>query len=404
MRHLIRRDISGLGSVALKPITVGVIMEAHDLTDDADENEKAAVFTNFVLANMFVEPEQSPEDVANFSAELLTSVIDTAVDVLQIREQFNEAPENLPIRERFFKAYLDHKQALFQEMSSSLARNLDAIASKALHFRKIEDTLSNAVQRMGALNLRISLPKLSSDLFPGAVQAAQMLQMGLSPAISEVMQRFEENIIDVGWMSNEPFQRIVEQITQVQLPEPYLSSALIASGLNSPILHSPSYTIPELEPIFDEEIESRAEDAQRRRLVEGYDILSQLEQSLRGLIEVKLRELHGDHWWRRGVPEDVRIGCRERKSEKEEPLEVSHHPIYYAYVHDYEKIIVRRDNWSQVFSAVFGAKNELEASFAWVGRVRDSIAHTRPVSDDDYLMFMAGTRWIQIRVRKSTGE
>ena len=65
-----------------------------------------------------------------------------------------------------------------------------------------------------------------------------------------------------------------------------------------------------------------------------------------------------------------------KSARAKKPLEVSYHPIYYAYVHDYEKIIVQRDNWRRVFSAVLGAKNELEARFAWVGRVRDSIAHT----------------------------
>ena len=110
-------------------------------------------------------------------------------------------------------------------------------------FRKVGEALIDAVRKMGALNLRISVTKLPSDLFTTIAQVARDHQIGLSPGISEVMQGLQESILDVVRLSKEPFQKIVEQIAQVQLPEPYLSSALITSGLNSPILHSTSYSI-----------------------------------------------------------------------------------------------------------------------------------------------------------------
>ena len=56
-------------------------------------------------------------------------------------------------------------------------------------------------------------------------------------------------------------------------------------------------------------------------------------------------------------------------------------------------------NWLGKFSSTSFNKSELETCFSWVCRVRDNIAHTRPVADDDYLMFMAGARWIQVRMQ-----
>ena len=89
------------------------------------------------------------------------------------------------------------------------------------------------------------------------------------------------------------------------------------------------------------------------------------------------------------------------KKAKEKPHAASFAPIYYAYVHDYLKFIARRDNWDEQFSQIFGNKIELEACFAWVGNVRDAVAHIRPISDDDYVMFTAGAHWLQSRIMRA---
>ena len=73
-----------------------------------------------------------------------------------------------------------------------------------------------------------------------------------------------------------------------------------------------------------------ADAVNRDRLNEAYSIISKLETSLRAVIESKLQEMHGLHWWKRGVPEQVRNDCEQRKSEKEKPGEGGHHPISYA--------------------------------------------------------------------------
>lgn len=137
------------------------------------------------------------------------------------------------------------------------------------------------------------------------------------------------------------------------------------------------------------------------RLKEAYGIISHLEQSLRSVIETKLRMMHGEHWWKRGVPEQVRTDCEQRKKDKEKPGEAGHHPINYAYVDNYKTIIVKRDNWDTVFQAAFGDRTKVEASFSWVAKVRDAIAHTRPIADDDYRMFAASAYWLQSAIDRA---
>jgi hypothetical protein len=189
----------------------------------------------------------------------------------------------------------------------------------------------------------------------------------------------------------DPLKMAVDNVIRAGLSEPSFSNALYLSGLNSALIHSPNYTISEV----------KMEEVERRRLVEGYDILSFLELSLRNLISDRLSVIYGDIWWKRGVPEDIREGWNGRKLRKEITAKVSYHFIYYAFIDDYRKIITKNDNWNMAFSEVFGNKSELETCFSWVGNVRDSIAHTRPVPDDSYLMFIAGARWIQLRVKKA---
>ena len=64
-------------------------------------------------------------------------------------------------------------------------------------------------------------------------------------------------------------------------------------------------------------------------------------------------------------------------------------------VDDYRAIILKRDNWNQLFVSNVGNSDELETCFTRVGRGRPDIAHARPVSDQDYLNLTTGAHWIQ---------
>ncbi len=143
MRNLIRKDIPQLGIVTFGSITWGVVIEAHDQAEQAEESDRANVFTNFVLASMFVEPQKTPEDIGNLPINALVAVVDIAVDRLQVREHFNETSANLPVRERFFKAYLRHEQELFEGLSAAVKQNLEML-TQGFH-----DAFGNMFRGMG---------------------------------------------------------------------------------------------------------------------------------------------------------------------------------------------------------------------------------------------------------------
>ena len=379
----VKKEILGLGTVTFRSdVTIGMMMNAHDLAEKAEAHEQADTFTNFLLSCLFIEPQKTPQDMANLPEAMLKDVIQICIDIAGIRERFESIGTDAPIRERFYEAFIADEQERFKEVATSFSHILDTAKS-------ITTPFNDVVQKMAALGLRISIPKIPNKLLNNFV-TLHNTTLGFTQAINQAY--------------NEPLQEMVQKIAQIYLPEPLFTNALITSGLNSPILHSPTYVLPDLQPIRPEDPKPSNEDLTRQRLVGDYDILSQLEQSLRDVIEVKLRELHSEHWWKQGIPPDVGQGCEDRKNKKEKPTDALYHPIYYAYIDDYRKIIMRRDNWRQAFSQIFGNQTELEACFIWVGNVRDPIAHIRPISDEDHFMFVAGARWIQTRIKQQADK
>lgn len=374
----IKKTIPGLGDVEFRPyLTVGDIREAKDLVDQSSKEDAPTIFTNFIISNSLVSPNLTVDDVNNLSNDTLAEIVETIVsDLLEIRDEFDSVPEITSIKDRFLHAYLENEKKLYKELSDSIQKNLEPVRSLA----------TTIVNQSGMYE--------TLGQFSDVVEKLGMVS---------VQNAFLDNLPDMSAFANkitEPMQSILKDVAKINLPEPFLSNALIASNINSSIIHSPTFDLRPVEiPEREEDIAESAREAHRRRLVDAYDILSNLELSLREFIEAKLGEIHQGSWWKRAVPEDVRKDCEERKSGKEKPKGASHHPLSYAYVHDYRKIIMRGDNWKAVFSKVFENKTELEASFIWVSNVRDAVAHTRPISDDDYLMFTAGAHWIQSRIK-----
>src|SRR5207237_4814033 len=88
--------------------------------------------------------------------------------------------------------------------------------------------------------------------------------------------------------------------------------------------------------------------------------------------------------------------AKSASGERKKPFEAGHHPIHYTYLGHCKDIIMRGDNWKACFGTVFGKKTEFEVFFDWVQKVRPSIGHPRPITDDVYLFFTASARWIQV--------
>ncbi len=121
----------------------------------------------------------------------------------------------------------------------------------------------------------------------------------------------------------------------------------------------------------------------KARIYEGsepYQKMKRLETELRRFIQEKLQAA-SQNWWLERVPDDVRRRAEERKARNEGQYpwenQVEAHPIHYIDFTDYVKIILRRDNWEQLFSAVFKERDIISARLRDLEPIRNSIAHFR---------------------------
>jgi len=117
-------------------------------------------------------------------------------------------------------------------------------------------------------------------------------------------------------------------------------------------------------------------------------------------IEVGLRELiiellaagYGPHWWRLRLPPDVLQVYRDgRKYERTIGwLQlVPHHPLYYLDFPDLKKVIIRSDNWEQVFRHVFTSRDSLVGTLSELEPIRNKIAHNRKATTADFAIVRA---------------
>jgi len=193
MRNLIQKDIPQLGVVTFGSITLGAITEAHHLAEQTEGNERANVFANFVLSSMFVEPQKTPEDIGSLPVDALIAVVDVAVDRLQIRDHFNQTSSNLPVRERFFKAYLRHEQEIFEGLGVAAKQNLE-ILTKGFHepfsnmLRDIGKTASIS-QRIIEQFSRLTVPVPVVDLKLPAIDTSSWVRaLDVSDSIVKLVQ------------------------------------------------------------------------------------------------------------------------------------------------------------------------------------------------------------------------
>ncbi len=69
-------------------------------------------------------------------------------------------------------------------------------------------------------------------------------------------------------------------------------------------------------------------------------------------------------------------------------------PLWYADLTDYEVIIGRKDNWENLFKAVFRNLSDVQVSFRRIYPIRNSTMHARPISKADLVMLTVEVRRI----------
>ncbi len=112
---------------------------------------------------------------------------------------------------------------------------------------------------------------------------------------------------------------------------------------------------------------------------EAYSLLRGLEEKLRMLIEQSLSRL-SEKWWKERIPDDVRQQAEDRKRRNDMlwpwMVGANLHPIHYVDFSDYVKIILRRDNWREVFALIFRDNEIVSAKLPELEPIRNALAHS----------------------------
>ena len=134
-----------------------------------------------------------------------------------------------------------------------------------------------------------------------------------------------------------------------------------------------------------------------RRTVRAYDRLHRFETQIRNFIDGQMTQAIGTNWVTERVPHLIHQEWFEKQQKAADgrnwPL------IAYADFSDYETIIVRRDNWRDIFSVVFQNKASIEESFRRLRPIRVCTMHARVITQDDELYLLAETK----RILKAIG-
>ena len=136
------------------------------------------------------------------------------------------------------------------------------------------------------------------------------------------------------------------------------------------------------------------EEAAFARTNDAHDWLQRFESHLRLFIDTEMTRLFGPEWPTHRLPNGMHGRWTEKKDAAARAERPECVPIAYADFTDYLHIIVRKDNWRQVFESHFERREDLRESFQRLHPIRLDTMHARPISQDDELLLYVEIRRI----------
>ena len=128
------------------------------------------------------------------------------------------------------------------------------------------------------------------------------------------------------------------------------------------------------------------EEAAFARTNDAHDQLQRFESHLRLFIDTEMTRVFGREWPTHRLPNGMHGSWTEKKDAAARAGRPECVLIAYADFTDYLRIIVRKDNWRQVFGNHFERPEDLRESFQRLHPIRLDTMHARPISQDDELL------------------
>ena len=130
-------------------------------------------------------------------------------------------------------------------------------------------------------------------------------------------------------------------------------------------------------------------------------VLTDTEQTLRTFVEEHLRSMHGHRWFVQCVPTPILKGWVSREKQDRQGGSSGYPLIAYANFMDLLSVITEEENWNSTFEPIFGGREEISVSFRRLRRIRNHIAHSRNLNQEDQLTLVAEAHWILGRLGRA---
>lgn len=111
----------------------------------------------------------------------------------------------------------------------------------------------------------------------------------------------------------------------------------------------------------------------------AFGAIDAFENGLRAFVSAKLESVQGPNWFKQRVPGDLVGRAKERRREAMRAGEPSLPLIYYIDLGDLVTVIVRKDNWVELFEAVFDRPEPLRVDLERLTANRRPTMHSRPI-------------------------
>lgn len=122
-----------------------------------------------------------------------------------------------------------------------------------------------------------------------------------------------------------------------------------------------------------------------------WQVLVELEQRLRCIVEETLSEKIGPSWIKKRIPQSMRQRWEERQEKDRTAGRSVYAAIQYSDFMDLADIVGRSDNWKEAFQPIFRNRDDFIASFRRLHPLRKAIAHSRPLDRADVLTLIDET-------------
>lgn len=111
----------------------------------------------------------------------------------------------------------------------------------------------------------------------------------------------------------------------------------------------------------------------------AYQAIDAIETGLRTFVAAKLSAAHGPSWFKQRVPGEIANRAKDRRREAMRAGEPQRELIHYTDLGDMIAMITRKDNWSEIFEAVFVRQDWFKVDLERLIAHRRPPMHARPV-------------------------